>query len=32
MRLYVHLEPAEEALAWTKRLNLPPVGDASACP
>ncbi|KAG1688505.1 hypothetical protein DVH05_003596 [Phytophthora capsici] len=32
MRLYVHFEPSDEALAWTKRLNLPPVNDASACP
>ncbi|GMF19376.1 unnamed protein product [Phytophthora lilii] len=32
MRLYVHFEPADEALAWTKRLKLPPVEDASACP
>lgn len=32
MRLYVHFEPPEEALAWTKRLNLPPVESASACP
>ncbi|KAG6586682.1 uncharacterized protein IUM83_18187 [Phytophthora cinnamomi] len=32
MRLYVHFEPAEEALAWTKRLSLPPVERAGACP
>ncbi|KAF4045012.1 hypothetical protein GN244_ATG02394 [Phytophthora infestans] len=32
MRLYVHYEPSDEALAWTKRLNLPPVDEASACP
>ncbi|KAG2849324.1 hypothetical protein PC111_g38 [Phytophthora cactorum] len=32
MRLYVHFEPPDEALAWTKRLNFPPVDDASACP
>ncbi|KAL3669720.1 hypothetical protein V7S43_005100 [Phytophthora oleae] len=32
MRLYVHFEPSDEALTWTKRLNLPPVSDASACP
>ncbi|ETO79490.1 hypothetical protein, variant 1 [Phytophthora nicotianae P1976] len=32
MRLYVHFEPSDEELAWTKRVNLPPVDDISTCP
>ncbi|KAG7383172.1 hypothetical protein PHYPSEUDO_003959 [Phytophthora pseudosyringae] len=32
MRLYVHFEPSDAALAWTKRFNLPPVDDTSVCP
>ncbi|RLN61331.1 hypothetical protein BBP00_00005462 [Phytophthora kernoviae] len=30
MRLYVHFEATDEADAWTKRLNLPPVDDPRA--
>ncbi|POM78678.1 Hypothetical protein PHPALM_3765 [Phytophthora palmivora] len=32
MRLYVHFEPSDETLVWTKRLNLPPLDDPNACP
>ncbi|KAG7394151.1 hypothetical protein PHYBOEH_005584 [Phytophthora boehmeriae] len=32
MRLYVHLEAADEAESWTKRLKLPPVDDPDASP
>ncbi|KAL4086206.1 hypothetical protein PRIC1_014337 [Phytophthora ramorum] len=32
MRLYVHLEPADAALAWTKRLTLPSADALHASP